>query len=86
LIKSFFRGFKEVVKEKMAKALIFTETLVTSLEPERTLRLADECLIDIRVVEERNISQTWIYEYEVKGEAGKVAKFLKRIKDVEVGE
>jgi hypothetical protein len=75
-----------VVKETMPKALIFTETLITSLEPERTLRLADECLVDIRVVEERNVSNAWIYEYEVKGEAGKVAKFFSRVKDVEIGE
>ncbi|MCL6588409.1 MAG: hypothetical protein K6U80_00490 [Firmicutes bacterium] len=70
----------------MSKVLVYTETLITSLEPERTLRLADECLVDIRAVEERNVSNAWIYEYEIKGEAGKMAKFFSRIKDIETGE
>jgi hypothetical protein len=67
----------------MGRVLVFTETLVTSVEPERTMRLADECLVEIRLVEERKVSNAWIYEYEVKGEAGKVAKFFSRIKDIE---
>jgi hypothetical protein len=67
----------------MGRILILTEPLVTSVEPEKTMRLADECLVEIRAVEERRVANAWIYEYEVKGEAGKVAKFFKRIKDIE---
>lgn len=70
----------------MGKVLVFIETLVTPVEPEKTGQLAEECLVEIRVVEERSISNAWIYEYEVKGEAGKVAKFFNRIKDIETGD
>lgn len=69
----------------MSKALIYTETLLTSIEPERTARLADECLVEVRFIEERKVANAWIYEYEVKGDAGKIAKFFSRVKDVENG-
>ena len=68
------------------KPIIFTETLVSSLEPERTFRLADECLVEIRLIESRNESSAWIYEYEISGEGGKIAKFLSRVKSVEIGD
>jgi hypothetical protein len=67
----------------MRKDIIFVETVVTSLDPERTIRLADECLIEIRLIESRKESAMWMYEYEIKGEAGKVEKFSARLKSIE---
>jgi hypothetical protein len=68
----------------MRRAIIFSEPLFTTVNPERTIRLADECLVEIRVVESRKEAAAWIYEYEVSGEAGKIEKFLKRIKSIEI--
>ena len=70
----------------MGKVLIYTETVIASVEPERALRLADECLVELRLVEERKVANGWLYEFEVKGEAGKVAKFISLLKDIETGE
>jgi hypothetical protein len=68
----------------MDKVLVFTETVFTPLAPERIFKIADECLLDIRVIEYRKESAAWIYEYEVKGEYGKIEKLLKRIKSIEI--
>lgn len=68
----------------MRKAIVLTETVVTSVEPKRVIRLADECLLDIRVVESRKDFPVWIHEYEVKGEPAKVEKFLRRLHDIEL--
>lgn len=67
----------------MTKKLIFTEIILITVEPERAFRVADECLVDIRMVEHRKEKAAWVYEYEVKGEFGNVEKFLIRIKRVE---
>lgn len=69
----------------MRKNFSSTEIILTVIEPKRALRFADECLIDIRVVESRKEAATWIYEYEVKGEIGRIAKFQARIKSLETG-
>lgn len=66
----------------MGKELTFTETIFTTIETKRAFRAAEECLVEIRLVESRK-EDTWIYEYEVRGGTGKVAKFIGRIKDLE---
>lgn len=74
----------------MGKVFIATETLITTLEPERAIKVADECLVEIRVVESRKEPQprgrsaAWSYEYELKGEIGKVEKLISRIKKIEI--
>ena len=67
----------------MRKVIVFTETIITPLDPERTVRLAEECLLEIRLVESRKESSVWLNEYEVKGDAGRIDKFLGRIKKIE---
>lgn len=67
----------------MDRVIVFTETVLTTVEPKRTFKAAEECLIEIRVVENRKEASTWVYEYEVKGEIGKIDKLLKRIKSLE---
>jgi hypothetical protein len=67
----------------MKKTLMFTETVFTSVEPKRALKLADECLLEIRVVESHKKAAGWLYEYEVKGEGGRAEKFLARLKSLE---
>ncbi len=69
----------------MRKAVDFVETVFTALEPERTLRVADESLVEIRLIESRKEGAAWIYEYEVKSEFGKIEKFLRRIRAIETG-
>jgi hypothetical protein len=68
----------------MNKVLVFTETIFTTLEPERIFKVADECLLEIREVESRKEASAWIYEYEVKGEYGRIQKFLVRIRKIEI--
>lgn len=68
----------------MHRVIVFTETVVTSVEPKRTLKTAEECLVEIRVVENRKEASGWMYEYEVSGEIGKIQKFLRRIKSLEI--
>ncbi len=68
----------------MRKSVIMTETIITAVEPERVIRLADECRLEIRVVESRREAANWLYEYEVKGEAGKTEKFSCRLDDLKV--
>ena len=74
----------------MGKVFIYTETLITTLNPERAAKLADQTLVEIRVVESRKDPQksgrspAWIYEYEVKGEIGRIEKFFSRVKNVAI--
>ena len=68
----------------MQRLIVFTETVVTSVAPKRALKAAEECLIGIRVVESRKEAAMWLYEYEVKGEIGKIRKFAGRIKGLEI--
>ncbi len=68
----------------MKQAIHFTEIVFSALDPERVMRLADECLVELRVIESRKEPSGWIHEYEVKGEAGKVEKFLIRLKSTEI--
>lgn len=68
----------------MNKNIAFSETFYTSLVPERVFKVADECLVEIRVIENRKESSAWIYEYEVSGEFGKIEKFLVRIRNIEI--
>lgn len=68
----------------MHRAVAFSDTFFTSVVPERVFRIADECLLDIRVIENHKESSAWIYEYEVSGEFGKFEKFLVRIRNIEI--
>lgn len=70
----------------MGNAFGFTETIITTVESKRVFRLADECLLEIRLVESKKQSSDWLYEYEVKGEAGRIAKLMTRLKRLEVAE
>jgi hypothetical protein len=70
----------------MGKEIAFTETIITPVESKRVFRLADECLLEIRLVESKKQSSFWLYEYEVKGEAGRIAKLAARIKGLEGAE
>jgi hypothetical protein len=63
--------------------LLFTETVFTSVEPKRALKIADECLLEIRMVESHKKATGWLYEYEVKGEGGRAEKFQVRLKSLE---
>lgn len=68
----------------MNKDLVFSEIVFTSVEPKKIFRIADECLLEIRLIESRRESSAWIYEYEVSGEFGKIEKFLVRIRSIEI--
>jgi hypothetical protein len=67
----------------MGKEFVFTEAIITTVESKRVFRMADECLLKIRLVESKKQSSAWIYEYEVKGEAGRIAKLMTRLKKLE---
>ncbi len=67
----------------MDRLIVFTKTIVTSVEPERTFRTAEECLIEIRLVESLREASAWKHEYEVCGQIAKIDKFLSRIKELE---
>lgn len=67
----------------MNKSPVFTETVISSVKPEKTLRIADECLLEIRLVESKKVSTAWIYEFEVHGEFGRIEKFKGRLADLE---
>ena len=66
----------------MDKQLVFTKSVATSVDPKRAIRNADECLLEIRLVESSKNGSSWLYEYEVKGEFGKIEKFLERLKRI----
>lgn len=66
--------------------MVFTETVITSVDPQRAFKAADECLTEIRLVESKREALMWIYEYEVKGEIGKIEKFIERIKSLRIVE
>lgn len=68
------------------RLIVFTETVVTSVAPKRAFEAAEECLIEIRVVESRKKAANWIYEYEVKGEIEKIEKFRERIESLKIFE
>lgn len=68
----------------MGRASFSTETVITPVNPERTFRIADECLIEIRLIENRREASQWIYEYEVNGEVGKIKKFITRLRNIEI--
>ncbi|HBE79057.1 MAG TPA: hypothetical protein DDW65_14970 [Firmicutes bacterium] len=68
----------------MQRNITFSETIFTPLIPERVFKVADECLLEVRLVETRKELSSWIYEYEVSGEYGKIEKFLVRIHHIEI--
>jgi hypothetical protein len=70
----------------MKSNITFSETFFSSLVPERVFKVADECLVEIRVIENRKESSEWIYEYEVSGEFGKIEKFMNRIRNIGIVE
>lgn len=68
----------------MSKEIIFEETVLTKVNPERTYRTADESLVKIRLIESKKEASDWVYEYEVSGEIGKIKKFITRLKNIEI--
>jgi len=68
----------------MRRGVHTTETVISSVDSERAYRIADECLIEIRLVETRREDAAWLHEYEVSGEVGKVSKFINRLRQVEI--
>lgn len=70
----------------MRKDIWLTEPLITSVNPEKVFRLADECLVEIRLIESRQASAKWNHEFEIHGESGKMEKFFKRMHKFESGE
>jgi hypothetical protein len=66
----------------MEKRLTFTKAVMTSVEPKRAIRNADECLVEIRLVESFKNGMNWLYEYEVRSESGKIDKFIERLKRI----
>lgn len=68
----------------MRRGAYTTETVISPVDSERAFRIADECLIEIRLVETRREKSIWLHEYEVSGEAGKVSKFVTRLRQVEI--
>ncbi|HBF36450.1 MAG TPA: hypothetical protein DDW50_03930 [Firmicutes bacterium] len=64
----------------MEKQLVFSKAVTTSVDPQRAIRNAEECLLEVRLVENFKTDTTWLYEYEIKGEFGKIEKFLERLK------
>ncbi|HYH04872.1 MAG TPA: hypothetical protein VEC37_17405 [Bacillota bacterium] len=70
----------------MNRKFDYSETIFSTVEQKRVFRLADECLLEIRLVESRKEGAVWRHEYEVKGEFGRIQKLLGRIKHIEVGE
>ena len=69
--------------KSLRKFVKVSEAVMTPLEPRRTTVLADECLVELRVIESKREAAGWKYEYEVSGEVGKVEKFLLRLRDIE---
>lgn len=67
----------------LRKLIRTNEAVITPLEPRRANVLGDECLVDIRFIESRSEPGHWLYEYEVTGEIGKVARFLERLHEIE---
>jgi hypothetical protein len=68
------------------KGNVYTETIMTALEPKKIIRWAKECLLEIRLVESVQKAGAWRYEFEVCGESGRIDKLVKRIKKMETGE
>lgn len=66
----------------MKKQLVFTKAVTTSVEATRAVRTAEECLLEIRLVESLKSDTTWLYEYEVRGEFGRIEKFFERLKRI----
>jgi hypothetical protein len=67
----------------MNKEIVFEETVFTKVDPKRTFKAADECLVAIRLIESKKEAAAWNYEYEVSGEIGKIDKFIARLKKLE---
>jgi hypothetical protein len=63
----------------MSKQLIFTKAVTTSVEPARAIRTAEECLLEVRLAESSKAGAVWLYEYEVRGESGRIEKFIGRL-------
>ena len=67
----------------MNQRMVFSETFFTTVDPKRILRIADECLLEIRLVESRREAAVWIHEFEAQGDSGKIEKFLVRVRKLE---
>lgn len=69
----------------IAKKIIVNQNLQTKLQQAKIERIGDECGIEVVFIESRLRSdRQWVNEFEIRGEAGKVDGFLRRIKELEV--
>jgi hypothetical protein len=68
------------------QSIVYTETIMTTVEPKKVIRWAEECLVEIRLVESIQKAGTWRYEFEVRGESGRITKLVKRLRKMETGE
>jgi hypothetical protein len=68
------------------QGIVYTETIMTAVEPKKVIRWAEECLVEIRLVESIQEAGSWRYEFEVRGESGRIAKLVKRLRKMETGE
>ncbi|HWR40222.1 MAG TPA: hypothetical protein VN611_12055 [Patescibacteria group bacterium] len=67
------------------KYVSVTAAISTPLLPEKAARLADECGVQLVLVETRLVERRcWFHDFEVEGHAGKVDAFLAKVKDLEV--
>lgn len=68
----------------MKRGVFSTEVIFTSVAPKRVLETAAKCLVELRLIENRRVGSSWLDEYEVSGEIGKVEKFAKTLKSIEL--
>ena len=67
------------------KQVAVSIALTTTLAPEKAARMADECGVQLTLVEIRmGNGRRWFNDFEVEGGAGKVDAFLERVRDLEL--
>ena len=72
--------------QKVQKSkLMVSQALSTLLTAEKVERIAEECAVQLTLVEARFCKdRKWINDFEIEGEPGKVEAFFVRIKDIEI--
>ncbi len=69
----------------LKKTIQASAALSTTVSAEKVERIADECGVQITLVDTRMRSdRKWINDFEVEGPTGKVDAFIARVRDVEI--